>query len=126
MCSYRQGVVLTWLVSYGFHTTWTTHRQNGDNLIILLYTLGTYRARVFCIVCADKGKRGYPRCEEFPQNSPVTRRIFWCVSPIHTNYKRTYTHTHTRAQCPACYDQTPLHQHFKLIPLNENVTHVKT
>ena len=82
----------------GFHTAWTTHRQNGDNLIYSSCTLGTYRGR-FCIVWADKGKRGYPRCEEFPRlhggNSGVCPR-FTQITNTHTHtHIQTHTHTHT-------------------------------
>ena len=69
----------------GFHTTWTTHRQNGDNLIYSSCTLGRIEG-VFCIVCADKGKRGYPRCEEFPQ----LHRGYSDVPDSH----KLQTHTH--------------------------------
>ena len=52
--------------------------------------LGTYRGR-FSIVWADKGKRCYPRCEEFPRlhggNSGVCPRF--------TRITNAHTHTHT-------------------------------
>ena len=72
----------------GFDTTWTTHHQNGDNHIYSSCTLGTYKGR-FCIVWADTGKRGYPRCgEEFPRlhgvNSGVCPR-FTRITSAHTN-----------------------------------------
>ena len=49
---------------------------------------------VFCIVCADEGKRGYPRCEVFPRlhggNSGVCPRF--------TQITNAHTHTHTSSQ----------------------------
>ena len=72
----------------GFHTTWRTHRQNGDNLIYSSCTLGTYRGR-FCIVCADKGKQGYLRCEEFPRLHGGNSGVCPWLTQI------TNAHTHT-------------------------------
>ena len=63
--------------------------------------LGTYRGR-FSIVWADKGKRGYPRCEEFPRlhggNSGVCPR-FTRITNAHTH---THTHTHTHSHTQSC------------------------
>ena len=90
----------------GFHTTWTTHRQNGDNLIYSSCTLGTYRGR-FCIVWADKGKRGYPRCEEFPR----LHRENSGVCPWFTRITNAHTHTHMRI-CAQMHSSAPLtHKH---------------
>ena len=118
----------------GFHTTWTTHRQNGDNLMYSSCTLETYRGR-FCIVCADKGKRGYPRCEEFPRlhggNSGVCPRFTRITNAhIHTY---THTHAHTHAQtCARIYintharARTHTHTHTRMHTVTYTHTHTHT
>ena len=75
----------------GFHTTWTTHRQNGDNLIYSSCTLGTYRGHFLHRFALIKGNGVIPCVRSFPG---YTEEIMVCVPDSHKLQAHTRTHTH--------------------------------
>ena len=84
----------------GFHTTWTTHRQNGDNLIYPSCTLRTYSGCFLHPFAIVKGNGDIPGVRSFPG---YTEEILVCVPDSHKLETHTYsdmlTHTHILLNC---------------------------
>ena len=100
----------------GFHTTWTTHRQNGDNLIYSSCSLGTYRGRFFASFALIKGNGVIPGVRSFPG---YTEEILVCVPDSHELQTHTHTHTHI-------HTHTHTHTHTQTNTHTNKQTHKQT
>ena len=76
----------------GSHTTWTTHRQNGDNLLYPSCTLGTYR-RHFLHHLRYLRETGLSPVWRV---TPVTQRKFWCVDELIRFWARSAQHQRSK------------------------------
>ena len=120
----------------GSHTTWTTHCQNGDNLIYPSCTLGTYRGRFF--FCASfallKGSEVIPGVRSFPDYTeeilvrvPDSHELhththlhtYKCTHPHTHSY--THTHTHPPMAHTHTHTHTYMHTHVFVIPWSRNL-----
>ena len=75
----------------GIYTTWTTHHQNGDNLIYYSCTLGTYRGCLLHFFALIKGHGVITGVRSF---TGYTEEILVCVPDSH-ELQTHITHTHT-------------------------------